>query len=775
MPKNRPPSSQCGPPDAGGAARAVLAILAGHHDEILDSLRAKLVEEGLVVPEAERPAGPPRGFEGLSGALSRAAAGDWEPLRGQARLVRALLGKYEADLRRLYDGVRALRGVVYPYLLRSPDAGGQPVDVLLCGLDALIAWFLCEVSGASGASQVDLERDALFLRSIVENIPYMIFVKNASDLRFVRFNRAGEELLGYTRDQLLGKNDYDFFPREEADYFTAHDRNVLRGKGVVDIPEEPIDTRVHGQRYLHTKKIPILDADGEPQFLLGISEDITERKQVRQELQRAKEEAEAASQAKSEFLARMSHEIRTPMNGIIGMTELALETDLTAEQREYLDVVRGSAESLLKVLNDVLDFSKIEAGKLDLESVPFDLDDAVQQTVKAFTPRAKDKGIDLGIEIASDVPWAVVGDPVRLRQVLVNLLDNAVRFTEKGSVRVFVKVDAARETAVTLHFTVKDTGIGISRDKQESIFESFAQVDGSTTRRYGGTGLGLTISTRLVGMMGGRIWLESEPSEGSTFQFTTELGLGEAGVWHLRDSEAALAAARRLPRLKVLVAEDNLVNRTLITRILQKQDHQVVEARDGKQVMAALERGGMDVVLMDLEMPGMGGIEATRLIRDREKATGEHLPIVALTAHAMHGDRDRCLAAGMDGYVPKPIRRSTLFSALAAALPAERLNPPGQERPIPVDDADASEGLVGMFLQTGHTEIRQMRDALERKDGRTVRRLAHGMAGAAGIVGAPDVGRLARDLEKAAEAGDFSRGGEICETLARALEGFAKR
>jgi PAS domain S-box-containing protein len=774
MPKNPPPSQPCGPPEASDPASAVLAILAGHHDEILDNLRAKLVEEGLAVAEAERPAGPPLGFEGLSEALNRAAAGDWEPLRGQARLVRALLGKYEADLRRLYDGVRALRFVVYPYLLRVRDGGERPVDDLLCGLDALIAWFLCEVSGVSGASQVDLERDALFLRSIVENIPYMIFVKNADDLRFARFNKAGEELLGYTRDQLIGKNDYDFFPRDEADHFTAYDRSVLRGKEVVDIPEEPIETRTRGLRYLHTKKIPIVDEEGEPQFLLGISEDITERKQVRQELQRAKEAAEAASQAKSEFLARMSHEIRTPMNGIIGMTELALETKLSAEQREYLDVVRGSAESLLKVLNDVLDFSKIEAGKLDLESVPFDLDDAVQQTVKAFTPRANDKGIDLAIEIASDVPWNVVGDPVRLRQVLVNLLDNALRFTEQGSVRVLVEVEAAQERTVTLHFTVKDTGIGISRDKQQSIFESFAQVDGSTTRRYGGTGLGLTISTRLVGMMGGRLWLESEPSEGSTFHFTTELGLGEAGLWHLRDAETALAAARRLPRLKVLVAEDNLVNRTLITRILQKQDHQVVEARDGRQVLAALERGGVDLVLMDLEMPGMGGIEATRRIRELEKDTGKRLPIVALTAHAMHGDRDRCLAAGMDGYVPKPIRRSTLFSALAAALPAERLNPPGQGRPVPADVGDHRDGLVGMFVQTGLTELRQMRDALDRRDGRTVRRLAHGMAGAAGIVGAKGVGRTARALEKAAEAGDFSRGAEICDDLARALESFAK-
>jgi len=572
---------------------------------------------------------------------------------------------------------------------------------------------------------------------------------------------------------LIGKNDYDFFPKEEADWFTKLDREVLASGELVDIPEEPIDTRRLGKRFLHTKKIPILDASGTPRFLLGISEDITEQKEFQQELRRARDVAESASRAKGEFLARMSHEIRTPMNGIIGMTELALETRLTPEQREYLDVIRGSAESLLKVLNDVLDFSKVEAGKLDLEQIPFDLHECVQFTIRAFKPRARDKGIDLDLDLSPDVPWAVVGDPVRLRQILVNLLDNAVRFTERGAVRLRVRVESAVDERIRLHFEVQDSGIGVSKDERERIFESFTQADGSTTRRYGGTGLGLTISRRLVEMMGGRIWLESEPGRGSVFHFTVELGLGEEGSHHLRDSGAALKAARLLPRLTVLLAEDNLVNRTLIARILQKHGHRVEEARDGVQALRLLEQETFDVVLLDLEMPRLGGIETARQIREREATTGGHVPLIALTAHAMRGDRERCLDAGMDGYVPKPIRRSTLFSAIAAALPDEKLADPSRKKAVPQPGLDPREGLLEMFVRNSREELRQIRDALHREDRETAARLAHGMAGAASVVGARELMQLASDLVAAARNGDFTRCFHACDAIVRSLEEFA--
>jgi PAS domain S-box-containing protein len=772
---NRPSAAPDETPHLDEALKTVLKTLERRHDEILERFGSELGRCGHVEPDPTWTAGLLKSLEGLPAAYGRAAEGDWEPLRARAAAMRARVGGYPIDLGLLYGTMLAVRRATYPFLAQSAASEAERLVPLLTGFDELLTWWVCQLSGPTGASHLDLERDALFLRSIVENIPYMIFVKNASDLRFVRFNKAGEALLGYSRDELIGKNDYDFFPEDEADFFTGLDRQVLSGKEVVDIPEEPIETKTLGTRFLHTKKIPILDDRNEPRFLLGISEDITERKRVQEELKRAKEAAEAASEAKGEFLARMSHEIRTPMNGIIGMTELALETELTPEQTEYLDVVRGSAESLLKVLNDVLDFSKIEAGKLDLESVPFDLDDAVRQTVRAFGPRARDKGIELDLHVASDVPWAVVGDPVRLRQVLVNLLDNAVRFTEMGSVRVSVAVEGKTDSSVTLRVAVKDTGIGISEDKQSDIFESFTQVDGSTTRHYGGSGLGLTISTRLVGMMGGRIWLESSPSRGSTFFFTAAFGIGEEGLQHLLDSEVALAAARRLPRLKVLVAEDNLVNRTLIVRILQKQGHHVEQARDGEQALAMLEREPVDVVLMDLEMPIMGGLEATRRIREQEAGTSRHLPIVALTAHAMRGDRDRCFAAGMDGYVPKPIRRSTLYSALAAALPEERLKAPQAEAAIPDGEVRPRESLVDMFLRASRRELRQIRDLLERKDNRSVHRLAHGMAGAASVVGASDVRRLARELEMMAKEGDLAPATATCEALARALDDFAPK
>jgi PAS domain S-box-containing protein len=762
------------PPPVGESVCAILTVVERHHQEIVKRSCDYLVRRGRSLPDEQVTSEVRSALENLSPALGRAAEGEWEPLRALAHAMRPTLEAADFSLPLLYDAVLALRRSAYPFLVRSAPSDEEGLAKQLSTFDELIAWFLRHVTGPSGASHRDLERDALFLRSIVENIPYMIFVKDAKDLRFVRFNKAGEELLGYSRDELLGKNDYDFFPPDEADFFTRHDREVLGGRQVVDIPEEPIDTKVHGTRYLHTKKIPILDDADRPRFLLGISEDITERIRVRQELEHAKEAAEAASQAKSEFLARMSHEIRTPMNGIIGMTELALETELTSEQREYLDVVRGSAESLLKVLNDVLDFSKIEAGKLDLESVPFDLDDAVRLTVKAFKLRAQDKGIDLDLDIASDVPWAVVGDAVRLRQVLVNLIDNAVRFTEIGGIRVAVEVRERTDSDIVLHFAVADTGIGISEDKQARIFESFTQVDGSTTRRYGGSGLGLTISTRLVGLMGGRIWLESRPSEGSTFHFTAGFGLGDDALQHLRDSETALTAARRLPRLRVLVAEDNLVNRTLIARILLKQGHEVVKARDGEQVLAALAQETVDVVLMDLEMPGLGGLEATRRIREQERGTDRHLPIVALTAHAMHGDRDRCLAAGMDGYVPKPIRRSTLFSAIAAVLPEERLHPPGAAHAVVDREVGPhDEGLAEMFVAASRQELRQIRDALFSRDRGSVRRLAHGMAGSASVVGAADVVHLARELEAMAVRDDLSRAPATCDALDRAIDEFA--
>jgi PAS domain S-box-containing protein len=633
-------------------------------------------------------------------------------------------------------------------------------------------------------------------QAFMNNIPAIALIKN-SEGRILYMNEPMSRTYNIKSEDLGGQVLAPWLPEEIAKKIRRNDQEVLSTRRVLRF-EEVIPTPDGILHHWLNLRFPLDGPDGEP--LVGtIGIDITERKQAEAALQDAKEMAESASRTKSEFLANMSHEIRTPLNGVVGMTDLALGTDLTSEQREYLDTVKLSADALLTVINDILDFSKIEAGKIDLEMIDFNVRDHLEATLKTLAFRGDEKGLELLCEVAPEVPEMARGDSNRLRQVIVNLVGNAIKFTDEGEVALKVRVDAEDGNDRIMHFTVSDTGVGIPPEKQKLIFDPFSQADSSTTRKYGGTGLGLTISTRLVEMMGGKMWVESEVGRGSEFHFTARLGTSEKAIevgaiapaeilrgvkvlvaddnrtnrrilegmlkrWEMnstsvpagedaltalssaleagepyklvltdmhmpkmdgfglierirqnpelstavimmltsaghrgdalrcqelgvaayllkpiRQSELREAIARVLGAseqngviplitryslgdaveptavLRVLVAEDNAVNQRLASRMLEKRGHRVTVTANGLEAIDALANRNFDLVLMDIQMPEMDGFEATAEIRKREELDGTHMPIIALTANAMKGDRERCLAAGMDGYLSKPI------------------------------------------------------------------------------------------------------------------------
>ncbi len=480
--------------------------------------------------------------------------------------------------------------------------------------------------------------------------------------RVLAVNASAERLLEHRERQVIGRPIGKAFAACRG---LAQLAEVTHSDA--DIEVGPEDNR----RICEVHLSPLRDQRYELIGSLLTIRDVTAQRATARELENAKSVAEVANRTKSEFLANMSHEIRTPMNGVLGMLDLALGTGPPPEQEECLVMARSSAEALLGIINDILDFSKIEANRLELDPVDFSVSDSMNETLRSFALAAAEKGIRITCEVMPETPAVVHGDPIRLRQVITNLVGNALKFTEKGEIHLRVASDGETDGLIRLHFTVSDTGAGIPAAKQKLIFDAFAQADASVTRRYGGTGLGLTISARLVQLMNGEIWVRSEPGQGSDFHFTIVVARPATPGRVLPAASPAVVGRspggpidKQVHALRVLLAEDNLINQRLAVRLLERRGHCVMVAQNGREAVELLERGVYDVLLMDVQMPEMDGFEATAVIRSREEGTTRHVPILAMTANAMQGDRGRCLAAGMDGYISKPITPDALFTAI---------------------------------------------------------------------------------------------------------------
>jgi len=614
-----------------------------------------------------------------------------------------------------------------------------------------------------------LRDQQFYTRSLIESNIDALMTTDPSGI-ITDVNKQMEALTGCTRDELIGAPFKDCFTDPER--AEAGIKRVLAEKSVTDY-ELTARARDGKQTVVSYNATTFYDRKRTLQGVFAAARDVTERKRVEAELQQAKADAESASRTKSDFLASMSHEIRTPMNAVMGIADLLAKTELTPEQDKYVQIFRRSGDNLLNLINDILDLSKVEASQLDLEQTGFSLSDHLEKAIEMVAPKAQEKGLILICEIAPGVSNDLVGDPTRLRQVLLNLLGNAIKFTAEGEVSLKVDRDTDSTAPTALRFSVADTGIGIASDKLARVFERFTQADSSTTRRFGGSGLGLTISKRLVELMGGQIGVTSTPGQGSVFAFSVPFEVWAAAnrpvsapVGHGSDAP--------LPSLRILMAEDSPDNCTIALAYLEDTPYLIDVAETGLIACEMFKAGHYDLVLMDRQMPVMDGLTATRTLRAWERSNDRPpTPIIALTASALKGDRETCLAAGCTAYLTKPIKQDVLlqairdYSAVASPRPESAASGPESRSWRPSARLAA---LIPRYLDSCRQDVITMRDALDRADFQPVTLLGHNMRGSGGGFGFQAITDLGAGLELAAAVCDVAGSRSLVDQLSRFLE-----
>lgn len=595
-----------------------------------------------------------------------------------------------------------------------------------------------------------LRDQQFYTRSLIESNIDALMTTDPSGI-ITDVNKQMEALTGCTRDELIGAPFKNYFTDPER--AEAAIKLVLSEKKVTDY-ELTARARDGTKTVVSYNATTFYDRDRTLQGVFAAARDVTERKRVEIELKQAKAAAESANRTKSDFLASMSHEIRTPMNAIMGIADLLAKTTLTPEQDKYVQIFRRAGDNLLNLINDILDLSKVEASQLELERTGFALNDHLEKVIEMVAARAQEKGLALVCEIAPNVPTDLLGDPTRLRQVLLNLIGNAIKFTEAGEVSLRVALDEDSASTPVLHFTVADTGIGISDEKLNRVFDRFTQADSSTTRRFGGSGLGLTICKRLVELMGGRIWVESIVDKGSVFSFIAPFEIwAEAG--ERATAPVGIDPDLPLPALRILLAEDSPDNCLITVAYLEDTPYQLQIADTGAIAFEMFAAGAYDLVLMDRQMPVMDGLTATRKIRAWEIANNRPpVPIIALTASALKGDREMCLAAGCTAFLTKPIKQEVLLQAIRDHSTAAASLPRSADNAIKLNVSEKIASRIPAYLRNCRENVISITDALNRVDFETVSILGHNMRGSGGAYGFQTITDIGAALEQAADGAD---------------------